>query len=112
MASRFTSGKKASRIQRTARPAKKTMVSACHCPGTEWKLILMRLSGSEGGAPKFTSCCQKVPPKIAASPGWTAPTPTAPSWASPPPMTMGVPAARPVWRAAAWETSPKRSPDS
>jgi hypothetical protein len=59
-----------------------------------------------------TVVCQKLPPTTVTVFGSVTPIPRSPSCVSPPPVTTGVPAARPVCDAALLVTSPTGFPDS
>ena len=88
------------------RPGKKAMASYWKTPGTAWQFTRTRHFGSITGTAVLNSYCQKLPPSTAACPSATAPTPTHPSCASPPPETTSVSVLKPVRAAQSALTLP------
>ncbi len=112
LARRTSSWQKASRYQRITRPGLKARASYCHRPGTAWQLTRTRQSASVLPLSVLNSYCQKLPPKTAACPLSTTPTPMQPSCASPPPATTVVPSLSPVSAAPLALTRLTTSPHS
>ncbi|SAJ10137.1 Uncharacterised protein [Enterobacter cloacae] len=93
-------------------PVKKLIDSACAMPGMTCGFTRMFISGSVRTCGRFTTCCQKVPPRTAVCPARTTPSPRQPSCTSPPPITTGVPSRRPLCCAACLVIAPSTVPVS
>jgi hypothetical protein len=88
------------------------MPSIIHRSPVAWHSVRNRRFGSISGSSSTAVVCQNVPPITVVAPGSVIPRPTRASWVSAPPITTGVPGARPASRAAASVTSPATVPGS
>ena len=77
-----------------------------YSPGTMWAQVKVRISSSKRGFSLVVATQAEVPMQLKVRPGLMEPAPTLEHRPSPPPLTTGVPAFRPVCPAAQGVTSP------